>query len=262
MTTALITGASSGIGMEIAKQLATHNYNLILVARREQKLLELAETLMAQHSIKVKVMSCDLSSREDLIGLMPKVESYLEEESLKLSVLVNNAGTGYWSEFDKQDKNQIISDIDLNVIALTRLAHDFVNSSYKDAKTSILNIASLAGLLATPNYAVYSATKAYVVRFSEILAYELRGSNTSITCVCPGGVMTEFVDKAGIELKGSTGMMSAESVAKYAIDCMHKKQLIKVPGLLNKVSVMLRFLPKTLQQKIVAQSMLVTVKAK
>lgn len=262
MTTALITGASSGIGMEVAKQLAAHNYNLILVARREQKLLELGKSLMAQHAIKVKVISCDLSNREELIGLMPKVESYLQEENLKLSVLVNNAGTGYWSEFNQQDKNQILADIDLNVIALTRLTHDFVNSAYKDAKASILNIASLAGLLATPNYAVYSATKAYVVRFSEILAYEFRGTNTRITCVCPGGVMTEFIDKAGIELKASTGMMSAESVAQYAVNAMFKRQLIKVPGLLNKASLILRFLPKTLQQKIVAQSMLVTVKAK
>lgn len=262
MTTALITGASSGIGMEIAKQLASHQYNLILVARREQKLLSLAQSIEKAHRVKVKVMACDLSNREQLLDLMPRVEAYLEEQSLSLSALVNNAGTGYWDEFVNQERSQIISDIDLNVTALTTLAHDFVASKYKANANYILNIASLAGLLATPRYSVYSATKAYVVRFSEILAYELKGSNTSITCVCPGGVMTEFMEKAGQDLKGSTGMMSAESVAKYAVDSMLKKRLIKVPGLLNKVSLVLRFLPKTLQQKIVAQSMLVTVRAK
>lgn len=262
MTTALITGASSGIGMEIAKYMASRQLNLILVARREQKLQELAENLCTKHQIKVKVLSCDLAQIEQLKTLMPQVQAYLQQENLQLTALVNNAGTGYWDNFIQQDSEQIISDINLNVIALTHLSHAFVNSACLAKDNYILNIASVAGLLPTPRYAVYSATKSYVVALSKILAYELQHTNTSITCVCPGGVFTEFLDKAGQNLKGSTGMMQADEVAKYAVDAMFKKRLIKVPGLLNKASLILKFLPNKLQQQIVAQSMLITVRAK
>src|SRR5690606_26929115 len=113
-----------------------------------------------------------------------------------------------------------------------------------------------------PRYAVYSATKAYVQRFSEILAYELRQSNIRVTCSCPGGVLTEFIENAGQELKGNTGMMTSAEVARLAVQAMFAGQLIHVPGLLNKFSALLRFLPLALKLRLVEKSMLVTVKDK
>ncbi len=262
MTTALITGASSGIGMAIAKHMASQKYHLILVARREQKLEEIAEDLRLKEQVKVKVLSCDLSQEEQLNALMPKVESYLTEENLYLSALVNNAGTGFWDTFKQQSFDKMMSDINLNLVAVTRLCHDFIQSKRLAKQNYILNISSVTGLLPTPHYAVYAATKSYIITLSKILAYELKGSGTSVTCVCPGGVFTEFLENAGQDLKSGIGMMRADVVAKYAVNAMHKKRLLKIPGLLNKLSLTLKLLPNKLQQYIVIRSMLLTVRKK
>lgn len=259
---AMVTGASSGIGVDIARQLAERGLNVILVARRRER-LEVLATELQQHGVETLVLECDLADRQQLNGLMPQVVQWLQTRQLTLTVLVNNAGTGVWDWFENQPREVSQRDIDLNVTALTTLCHDFIALAQAHGKPShILNISSLAALLPTPRFAVYSATKAYVKRFSEILQYELRQSNIRVTCSCPGGVLTEFIEQAGQELKGDTGLMSSADVARLAVQAMFAGQLIHVPGMLNKISTLVRFLPYPLKIRLVEKSMLVTVKDK
>lgn len=259
---ALVTGASSGIGADIARELAARGLHLVLVARRRERLEALAAELQGR-GVKTLVLDCDLADRAQLNGLMARVQPWLAEQELTLTVLVNNAGTGVWDWFERQSRDISQRDIDLNITALTTLCHDFVALARSHGEPShILNIASLAALLPTPRYAVYSATKAYVQRFSEILSYELRRTNIRVTCSCPGGVLTEFIEHAGQELKGDTGMMASAEVARLSVAAMFASQTVFVPGALNKVSALVRFLPRSLKLRLVEKSMLVTVKDK
>jgi short-subunit dehydrogenase len=248
--------------VDIARRLAERGLNVVLVARRRQRLEALAVELQAL-GVQTLVLECDLADRDQLNGLMAQAREWLQAQQLTLTVLVNNAGTGVWDWFENQSREVSQRDIDLNVTALTTLCHDFVALAKAHGEPShILNIASLAAMLPPPRYAVYSATKAYVQRFSEILHYELRHSNIRVTCSCPGGVLTEFIENAGQELKGNTGMMSSAEVARLAVQAMFAGQLIHVPGLLNKFSALLRFLPLALKLRLVEKSMLVTVRDK
>lgn len=253
--TAFVTGTSSGIGRDIALALASKGYDLILVARRKERMDELAQELKNQHGVESLVLPCDLSDREQLNALMSRTHDWLAQGRC-LTVLVNNAGTGVWAPFEKQSPGISQRDIDLNVIAPTTLTHAFIDVAKGHGQPAyILNVASLAGLLATPEYAVYSSTKSYMVRFSEILNYELRKTNISITCICPGGVLTEFMDNSGQDMKSDFGMMTSESVAHIGVGSLFKKKLIVVPGLLNKLSALVRFLPRTIRIPVVHLTM-------
>lgn len=260
--TALVTGSSSGIGQDMARELAARGFDLILVARRRERLEQLAGELTATHGVACLVLPCDLADRVQLDGLMARTQDFLAEGRF-LAALVNNAGTGVWDWFEKQDAATSQRDIDLNITALTTLCHAFLPLARQHRQPAyILNIASIAAFLPTPRFAVYSATKSYVLRFSEILAYELRDSNISVTCSCPGGVLTEFTEHAGQTLKGETGMMASPEVARLAVDAMLRGEVVQVPGALNKASTLVRFLPRALQLPLVERSMLVTVQDK
>lgn len=257
---ALITGASSGIGEATAKELAARGFALILVARRADRLQALSEQLAVDYGTQSLCLSCDLSRREDLNGLMARTQPWLGESGRYLAVLVNNAGTGVWKVFADQQAGQIQRDIDLNVTALTTLSHAFVHEARKHGQPAyLLNVASLAGMLPTARFAVYAGTKAYVRQFSEILAYELRQTPIRVTCVHPGGVLTEFMEHSGQTLKGTTGMMSAEAVARLAVTAMLSGKASYIPGVLNKVSSLVRFLPAPVRLRLVERSMLITV---
>jgi len=257
--TALVTGASSGIGQDMARELARRGHDLILVARRQDRLEQLARDITTTTGVACLVLACDLADRAQLNGLMARTCDWLAQGRV-LTVLVNNAGTGVWERFDKQSAATSQRDIDLNVTALTTLCHDFVAQAQQHGQPAhILNIASLAAMLPTPRFAVYAATKSYVKQFTEILAYELRESAIRVTCSCPGGVLTEFMDHSGQDLKGETGMMSAEDVARLSLDAMFAGKVVYVPGLLNKVSSVVRFLPLPLKTWLVEKSMLITV---
>lgn len=260
--TALVTGSSSGIGQDIARELAARGYDLILVARRRERLEALAAELQAGHGATSLVLPCDLADRAALDALLPQAQAFLAQDRY-LAALVNNAGTGEWEWFERQDAASSQRDIDLNITAPTLLCHAFLPVARAHGRPAhILNVASLAAMLATPRFAVYSATKSYVLRFSEILAYELRGSAISVTCTCPGGVMTEFMAHAGQTLKGETGMMASADVARLAVEAMLRGEPVHVPGMLNKASALARFLPRALQLPLVERSMLVTVQDK
>lgn len=260
---ALVTGASSGIGRDIARDLARRGYHLLLVARRRDRLAELAAELQRAHGIRCEILDADLADRAQLNGLMARATAWLSAQGLVLTMLVNNAGSGLWQWFEKQPRDVVQRDIDLNVTALTTLTHDFVALARSHGRPAqVLNIASLAALLPVARYTVYGGTKAYVLQFSEILRYELRDSNIGVTCVCPGGVKTEFVELAGQQLKGDTGMMESAEVARLAVDAGLRGDARYIPGVLNKASALVRFLPRALKLPIVERSMLVTVQDK
>lgn len=259
---ALVTGASSGIGADIARELAGRGMAVILVARRAERLEALATELSAL-GVPALALSCDLADRQQLDALMDRATAWLQQQSLALTVLINNAGTGVWDWFENQSAATSQRDIDLNITALTTLCHAFVPLAREHGQPShILNIASLAALLPTPRFAVYSATKAYVQRFSEILGYELRDSHIRVTCSCPGGVLTEFMEHAGQQLKGDTGIMASADVARLSVAAMFAGDTLYVPGALNKASALVRFLPRSLKLRLVEKSMLVTVQDK
>ena len=194
---------------------------------------------------------------------MARAQAWVAAQGLVLTVLVNNAGSGVWDLFENVPREIAQRDIDLNVTALTTLTHDFVAVARAHAQPAyVLNIASLAAMLPAARFAVYSATKSYVVAFSEVLGYELRDSNVRVTCVCPGGVKTEFLELAGQELKKDVGMMTSPDVARLSVDAMLRADAVYVPGVLNKVSALARFLPRSLKLRIVEKSMRMAVQPK
>ena len=191
--TALITGASSGLGSEFARQLAPVASRLVLVARRTDRLEELAATLRGVHpKLDVRIFPADLADparRDSLAG-------WLLNEKIDVDFLVNNAGLGDHGHFESSEWSRVQSMIDVNISALTHLTHLLVGKMIVGGRAAILNVSSVAGFFPLPNMAVYSATKAYVTSFSEALAMELRPRGITVTALCPGPVPTEFFDIA------------------------------------------------------------------
>jgi len=242
---AVITGASSGIGKEIAKRLSKEGYKLILIARRKDRLEELASAL----STECVLLSVDLTNEKACEELMHELEQYA------IDVFVNNAGFGYCGESFNVDTDTELNMIDLNVKTMHLLTKFVLKKMMKADKGYILNVASSAGLLpAGPYMSTYYATKAYVTSFTRGLAEELRraNSNVYIGCLCPGPVDTEFNKVANVEfaLKG----ISAYECANYAITQMFKKKITIVPTFKMKAVVVLaRFVPTKLYVRIAAK---------
>lgn len=189
---ALITGASSGLGLEYARQLAPHVKTLILVARREKILEDIAEELIAAHpELKVKVLAADLTDPKARIHLI----NALSTEELYPDLLINNAGMGDYGEFRTSEWEKTEQMIRLNMEALTHLSHALLPSLIAQ-RGAILNLSSLAGDLPIPDFAVYAATKSYVSSFSEALRLELRDQGVRVLAVCPGPIKTGFGDTA------------------------------------------------------------------
>lgn len=261
MSTAIVTGASSGLGAAIAQELARRQRHLVLVARRTDRLEALATRLRQQDGVKVHVLAADLTVPAQREQVVRQAADWARSQGETLSILVNNAGAGVWEDFVRQEAATLQRDIDLDIAALTHLCHDFVRLALQQGgPTHVLNIASLAGLLPAPRFAVYSAAKSYVIAFSEVLAYELKGSEVSVTCVCPGGVQTEFLALAGQQQISNIGMMQPGEVARQAVVAMLARKLVFVPGWLNKFSATTRYLPSVLRSWLVARGMALTVK--
>lgn len=217
---ALVTGASSGIGLEMAKYLDSLGYELILVAREKEKLENVAKTL--KHKPKIIVM--DLSQVEDIKSL------YVLVKNDDVEVLVNNAGFGLCGNFLDTDLSEELNMIDLNIKAVHILTKLFLKDMKRKDSGYILNIASSAAFQSGPLMATYYGTKSYVYRLTESIWYELKKekSNVKISCLCPGPVETNFFNKANV--KFSVKPLQANYVAKYAIDKMLKGKLLIIPG--------------------------------
>lgn len=256
---ALVTGASSGIGSDLARELAARGYDLVLLARRADRLQALAGEIAARHGVRCHVLAADLADRAQVDTVVERAQQALGD--VPLTVLANNAGSGVWDLFADVPREIAQRDIDLNVTALATLTHDFVTRAKAHGRPAyVLNIASLAGMLPAARFAVYSATKSFVLTFSEVLAWELRDSHVRVTCVCPGGVKTEFLEHAGQELKKDVGMMDSPEVARQSVEAMLRGDVVFVPGALNKVSALARFLPRALRLRLVERSMQMAVR--
>lgn len=239
---ALITGASSGIGKDMAKYLDSLGWDLILVARRIDRLKELKKELKGN----VEVIKCDLEKEENVFDLYDKVKDK------NIDLLINNAGFGLFGNTFDTDLKRELEMINVNVRAVHILTKLFLRDFYKQDKGMILNVASSAGFLAGPRLNTYYATKNYVLKFSMAIYEELRRakSNVHISILCPGPVKTEFESVAGG--KFNIDLEQSKKVAKLAIDKTLKHKLIIIPGLTTKLGFFFnRFLPYKLSLKII-----------
>jgi short-subunit dehydrogenase len=233
--TVLVTGASSGIGMAIARLIAPRAKTLVLVARRVDRLEELKRALVeACPALRVEVMPCDLSSREDVARLVAEVV----ERGVDVDVLVNNAGVGMMGLFDRADVAKTAFMLDLNVTSLTLLTLAFLPGMVERRRGGVMNISSSFGLGVLPMFAAYLATKHYVTGFTEGLCADLAGTGVVVTQVCPGPVKTEFEQTMG----NSTGAkvpafveISAEHCARAAVGAFDRGRAMVVPGITMKI---------------------------
>jgi uncharacterized protein len=213
MSTVLITGASGGIGYELAKLFARDHHNLVLVARSGDKLAQIAKELEAP-GVSVKIVPLDLTDAPAPRFLFDQ----LHREGVKIDILVNNAGFGAYGEFAQMPDNEILGQISLNITALTQLTRLFLPPMVAQHSGRIMNVASTAGFQPGPLMAVYYATKAYVISFSEAIANELRNSGVTVTCFCPGATETGFAKRAGNDTSRVFKKFGAMSADKVALD--------------------------------------------
>ena len=248
----LITGASTGIGYELAKLFAKDRHNLILVARDEGK-LETAKNELSNCNVEVKILSLDLSKSEDIQGLF----NYVEMNKLNVDILVNNAGIGTFGDFSEIEWVKEEALIDINIKVLTKLTKYFLPKIIECKNGGILNVASTAAFCSGPRMAAYYASKAYVLNLTEAIYEECKDSGIRISCLCPGPVKTTFQDKAGIKKSESAKkyLMDAEEVAKVSYKDFKKGKLIIIPGMKNKLLVIgNKLLPRRISRKIILKT--------
>ncbi|MBM3156409.1 MAG: SDR family oxidoreductase [Chloroflexi bacterium] len=229
---ALVTGASSGIGYELAKLLAKDGKDIVAVARSRDKLEELKREIEGKYGTKVKVLAKDLADPK----APREIFSELEKGKIGVDVLVNNAGYGVYGMFLETDLQQELDMIQVNAVALMHLTKLFVRGMVKDKSGYILNAASLCAFLPTPREAVYCSTKSFVRHFSEALANELQGTGVKVSCLCVGLAKTEFQKRAHMENCRAVQrkMMDAAVVAEAGYKALKKGKLIEIPGLIYK----------------------------
>lgn len=242
MPTALITGASNGIGYEFAKLFARDRYDLVLVARSGENLSRVAAEL--QSLVSVKTVALDLASPP-----APKfLFEQLQRDGISVDVLVNNAGFGAFGEFALMDEKEILGQINLNVAALTELTRLFLPAMIGRRSGRIMNVASTAGFQPGPLMAVYYATKAYVISFSEAIANEVQKTGVTVTCFCPGATHTGFAKRAGNDqsrLFKRLGAMGADRVALDGYRAMMAGRTLAISGAQNwLVAQSTRFAPR------------------
>ena len=229
--TVLITGASGGIGYELAKLFARDHYNLVLVARSGDKLAQVAAELQPL-GVTVKTVALDLGTSP-----APKfLFDQLQREGIAVDILINNAGFAAFGEFAQIPAEEILGQIRLNIVALTELTHLFLPAMLARHSGRIMNVASIAGFEPGPLMAVYYATKAYVISFSEAIGNELRNSGVTVTCFCPGATHTGFAKRAGTEksrMFKQFGAMSAEKVALDGYRALMEGRSLAISGIHN-----------------------------
>jgi short-subunit dehydrogenase len=249
----LITGASKGIGRDLARLCAAAGHDLVLVARSRDLLQALSDELTEQHDISARVESCDLLDA-DAPGILFE---RLGEDGVDIDILINNAGFGDTGRFDTLRRDRQLGQIDLNVRALTELTHLFLPGMVARRRGRILNIASTAGFQPGPYMAVYYATKAYVISFTEALAEELRGTGVTATAHCPGATASEFGATSGNDetrLFQQGHVASSEAVAAHAYAAMMRGDVLAIHGAQNWLGAfMVRLTPRWLLRRVVAR---------
>jgi uncharacterized protein len=245
----VITGASAGIGVALARIFARHGHELALVARREDRLRALADELAATGAKRPLVIVADLAQP----GAAQRIGEALAAAGAEPQFMVNNAGFGLAGLASSRDRDEQLTMIDVNVRSLTELSLAFVGSLERH-KGGLLNVGSMAGFLPGPGIAVYYATKAYVLSFSEALHSELKRRGIRVTVLCPGPVPTEFAQRAGISGGLAPGILTqtAEYVAEQGYRGLMRGQRTVVPGLVNKlITILIRIVPRRLLLRVV-----------
>jgi len=248
---ALITGASSGIGAELARQLAALGTDLILAARRRDRLQALAAELTAQHGIAATPIENDLNTT----GGADRLVEELAARTLVPTILINNAGFGYFDQFVQQRREDMEALIQVNVRALTILCRRIGESMAEQRSGAILNVSSFAAIAPIPRYAVYSGAKAYVIAFSQALRHELAKKNVKVCVLCPGFTRTEFHDVSRHEKSSfmRATELTPQQVARAGLRGLARNQFLIVPGLWYKLNAFTaRLLPRTIMSRISA----------
>ena len=246
--TALITGATSGIGLELAQMLARNGVNLVIISRDEQK-LKTAKEKLEKFNIQVKTISIDLAQ----VNAARKVYKFTEKNGIKIDFLINNAGFGSYGDFKDVNLDRQIDMIQTNITSLTALTHVYLPHLIT-CSGKIMNVASTAAFQPGPYMAVYYATKAYVLHFSEAIAEELTKTNVTVTCLCPGPTYTDFHITANLgksKLLDVVSPMSAKRVAEIGFKAMMRGKRIAIPGFRNNLlNTLIRFTPRKVVVKI------------
>ncbi|MCC3156337.1 SDR family oxidoreductase [Hymenobacter sp. 15J16-1T3B] len=251
---ALITGASRGIGRELARELARRGYGLLLVARSAADLAELCTELRTLGQVPVEYLPLDLTSPNAAARV---AEWATEQAAGRLAVLVNNAGFGLWGRFADLSAAEQLNMLQLNMLVPVALTHALLPQLRAAPRAYVLNVASTAAYQAVPTLALYAASKAFLLTFSRGLRYELLGTSVSVSCLSPGATSTDFADRAGMnpELQQTSARfaMKPAEVARIGVAGLLAGEAEIIPGVLNKVSARLTgVVPKALTEKIAA----------
>ena len=230
---ALITGASSGIGLEIAKLFAADNINLLIVSRDKQKLIKIKNEFENQYKVDVYILAADLSSE---IGIRD-IHDVVKSNNLIVNYLVNNAGFGDYGAFIERSLDKYREMVHLNILSLTELSYYYGKEMVKRGKGRILNVASMAGLQPDPNFAVYGATKSYVISLTEAIHKEFETSGVTVTVLSPGATASNFMERADMSNAKlyASGVMTSQDVASEGYNGMMKGKLHVIPGFKNKI---------------------------
>ncbi|MGE5611585.1 MAG: SDR family NAD(P)-dependent oxidoreductase [Bacillota bacterium] len=246
MSTALITGASSGIGYDLAKVFAAHGHNLIITARNREALNKLADECASQFHVKIEILTKDLADP----STPQQIYDELQQKSLPIDILVNNAGFGTHGPFARSDLAGELRLVQVNVIAVMQLTRLFLPAMIERRAGKILNVASTAAYVPGPYMSSYYASKAFVLSQSVALAQELRSRGITVTALCPGPTRTAFQSRAGMDevrLFSESAIMDSPAVARIAYQGLMRGKTIVVPGIQNKfVAVVSRLVPRTL----------------
>ena len=243
---ALVTGASSGLGVDFARQLAARGANLILVARREDQLRAVAADIEKTYKVSAQPIALDLATPDAPQALYDR----LRQQEIHVDVLINNAGFGVYGDFASVPWEREKAMLDLDIVTLTHMTKLFVRDMLKRKHGYILQVASIGAYQPSPTYATYSAAKAYVLSMGEAINYELRGSGVSITVISPGVTATEFLKVAGQSpsLYQRLMMMDSTKVARIGIEQMLRRRPSVVPGFMNGLfAFSARLMPRRMQ---------------
>jgi len=245
--TVLITGASSGIGKELAIVYAKNGCNLVLVARSTNKLEELKKSIIADNNVDVSVISLDLSKQESA----EELHKITQEKALKIDILINNAGFGSNGKFIDIPIDNQTDMMMLNMVTLTKLSRFYIDDMLKQDSGHIVNIASTAAFQPIAKFAIYAATKAFVLHFSEAISQELKNTNINVTAICPGATESNFMDTSGVKKVNFLGMATSKQVAEFTFNKVKAKKVVAIHGLINNLLVFsIRLSPRGIVRKL------------